>query len=45
MDRLLTYLTEPPILAYPDYSVPFILHNDAPIAGLRCGLFKEQDGT
>ena len=45
MDKLLTCLTKPPILAYPDYSVPFILHTDASSAGLGCGLFQEQDGT
>ena len=45
MDKSLTCLAEPPILAYPDYSAPFILHTDAPSAGLGCGLFQEQDGT
>ena len=45
MDKLLICLTEPPILAYPDYSVPFILHTDVSIAGLGCGLFQEQDDT
>ena len=45
MDKLLTCLTEPPILAYPDYNVPFILHTDASSEGLGCGLFQEQDGT
>ena len=45
MDKLLICLTEPPILAYPDYSVPFILHTDVSIAGLGCGLFQEQDET
>ena len=45
MDKLLNCLTEPPILAYPDYSVPLILHTDASSAVLGCGLFQEQDGT
>ena len=45
MDKLLTCLTEPPILAYPNFSVPFILHTDVSSAGLGCGLFQEQDGT
>ena len=45
MDKLLNCLTEPPILAYPDYSVPLILHTDASRAVLGCGLFQDQDGT
>ena len=45
MDNLLTCLTKPPILAYPDYSVPFILHTDASSSGLGYGLFQEQDGA
>ena len=45
MDKLLACLTEPPIFAYPDYSVPLILHTDASSAGLGCGLFQEKDGT
>ena len=40
-DKLLTYLTEP-ILAYPDFDLPFILHAGA---GLGCGLFQIQDGS
>ena len=45
MDKFLICLTEPPILAYSDYKVPFILHTDASSAGLGCGLLQEQDGT
>ena len=45
MDKLLTCLTETSILAYPDYSVPFILHTDVSSAGLGCGLFQEQNGA
>ena len=45
LDKLLTYLTEPPILAYPDFDLPFILHTDASGAGLGCGLFQIQDGS
>ena len=44
-DKLLTSLTEPPVLAYPEYNMPFILHTDASSAGLGCDLFQEQDGT
>ena len=45
LDKILTYLTEPPILAYPDFDLPFIFHTDASGAGLRCGLFQIQDGS
>ena len=44
IDKLLTCLTEPPVLDYPDYSVPFILHTDASSGGLGCGLFKSKMG-
>ena len=45
LDKLLTYLTEPPILAYLDFDLPFILHKDASGTGLGCGLFQIQDGS
>ena len=38
-------MTEPPILAYPDFDLPFIFHTDGSGAGLRCGLFQIQDGS
>ena len=41
MDKLLTYLIELPILAYPDYITPFIPHRDASSAELGCGIFQE----
>ena len=45
LDKLLTYLTEPPILAYQDFDLPFILHTEASGAGLRSGHFQIQDGS
>ena len=45
LDKLLTYLTEPSILACPDFDLPFILHTDASGAGLGCGLFRKQDDS
>ena len=45
LDKLLTYLIEPPILAYPDFSLHFILHTDTSGAGLGCGIFQIQDGS
>ena len=38
-------LTNPPILAYADYSKPFILHTDACGKGLGAVLYQKQDGV
>ena len=43
VDELLEKLTTPPILAYPDFEKPFVLHTDASIQGLGCALFQVQD--
>ena len=45
LDKFLTYMTEPSILACPDFDLPFILHTDASGAGLGCGLFRKQDDS
>ena len=45
VDKLLTYLTEPPIIAYPDFGLFFTLHTDASGTGLRFGPFQIQDGS
>ena len=37
-------LTTPPILAYADFSLPFVLHTDACGDGLSAVLCQEQDG-
>ena len=44
LDKLLHHLVTPPILAYPDYDQPFILHKDASRLGLGCSLFQMQKG-
>jgi hypothetical protein len=41
-DRLKQLLSEPPVLAYPDFDRPFTLHTDASGKGL--GEVLEQDG-
>ena len=37
-------LTEPPVLAYADYRLPFKLHTDASTTGLGAVLYQHQDG-
>ena len=42
--RLVQALTSPPLLAYPDYALPFVLRIDASGNGLGAVLGQEQDG-
>ena len=43
-DTLKEKLSSPPVLAYADFSKPFILHTDASIEGLEAVLYQEHDG-
>lgn len=43
-DTLIDRLTTPPVLAYPDFNLPFLLHTDASLLGLGAVLLQEQDG-
>lgn len=43
-DKIKELLTSPPILAYPDYQKPFVLHTDASMDGLGAVLCQEIDG-
>lgn len=43
-DELIHRLTNPPILAYADYMLPFIVHCDASGDGLGAILYQKQDG-
>lgn len=42
VSRLVDMLTSPPILAYPDYDSPFVLHTDASNEGLGAVLYQQQ---
>lgn len=44
LERLINILTNPPVLAYPDFERPFILHTDASQQGLGAVLYQNQDG-
>jgi hypothetical protein len=43
-DRLIECLTTSPVLAYPDYTKPFLLRTDASQLGLGAVLCQEKDG-
>lgn len=44
VSHLVDMLTHPPILAYPDFDLPFVLHTDASKDGLGAVLYQEQGG-
>ena len=44
-DVLREKLSSPPVLAYADFTKPFILHTDASTEGLGAVLYQEQDGV
>ncbi|CAL9690550.1 unnamed protein product [Knipowitschia caucasica] len=44
LNKLTDCLTEPPILGYPDFAQPFILHCDASQEGLGAVLYQHQAG-
>ncbi len=42
--KLKQILTSPPVLAYPDYGKPFVLHTDASFSGLGAVLYQKIEG-
>ena len=45
LDTLIEQLISPPIMAYPNFSDPFILHTDASEVGLGAVLYQRQNGS
>ena len=43
-DQIKAHLSSPPILAYPDFNLPFELHTDASTKALGAVLYQVQDG-
>jgi len=44
LEKLVDCLANPPILGYPDCSLPFVLHTDASNEGLGAVLYQRQSG-
>ncbi|KAJ8007710.1 hypothetical protein DPEC_G00096990 [Dallia pectoralis] len=44
LEQLITLLMTPPVLAYPDFNLPFTLHTDASDQGLGAVLYQRQNG-
>ena len=44
-DRLKSLCCQAPILAYPNYKLPFILHTDSSLEGLGAVLYQVQNGV
>lgn len=42
--KLTDTLTNPPVLAYPDFDLPFVVHTDASEQGLGAVLYQRQNG-
>jgi len=43
LDKLLEAISSPPLLSYPDYDKPFLLHVDASGKGLECALYQQHE--
>ena len=45
LNKLIERITSPPILAYPDYNAPFVVHTNASQDGLGVVLYQKHEGT
>lgn len=44
LGKLIHILSNPPVLAYPNFELPFVLHTDASEQGLGAVLYQRQEG-
>lgn len=44
LEQLIDCLNQPPVLGFPEFSQPFILHTDASNQGLGAVLYQKQNG-
>lgn len=44
LETLIDMLMKPPVMAYPDFNLPFTLHTDASEKGIGAILYQHQDG-
>ena len=44
INQFVDELSNPPVMAYPDFTLPFVLHTDASQEGLGAVLYQEQGG-
>ena len=44
LEELLDLLVHPPIMAFPDFNLPYVLHTDASQDGLGAVLYQKQNG-
>ena len=44
LETFIGHLTNPPLMAYPDYEKPFIVRTDASKDGLGAVLYQRQNG-
>ena len=43
LEKLIDCLVQPPVMAYPNFNCPYLLHTDASETGLGAVLYQEQD--
>lgn len=44
LEQLIDILSHPPVLSYPDFELPFVIHTDASQHGLGAVLYQRQSG-